>query len=805
MSKSEFRSWAIRMLKTRTGLLGRVLIDRARRVRDYARTRYALDQVDPTPSGSPPKAFALLVCRADRAGGARVPSDRCFRILFVVRPGPSVAACTRYRGYNIMEALRLEGIEADHLDDRRIPEQLEELLLYDLVVLVRRRMSPEISRLLQYSSRHSIPVIYDLDDYLFDDEVIPCSEYLREMPLAEARWLIQEFRELVLRADYYTGTTEFLKERAASLGKVSYRIPNGLNQVQLELIPRGRPGGLAYTRSRATADRLFQRHTDPSSGLPDDRACARSPARGIPWLDSDCRGRFRPGTIPGILSVRRPRGETPVCRLATTAFGNCARGHQPHSPRDNPFTEGKSDLKYYESAIVEVPSVASPTVVYQSCIEPGSNGFLARTSDDWYAAVRDLIVDSELRRRMGKRAYQHAIAHYAPLVIASHALAVYRSVLQDQRRRLGVEGNEPTVTVLLADLKRAIRDRMPALTLCNALSEAGFPVTLQIPSAACGFTAKEARSAISGQLGYEPRYGVQVGSEIACCDLLLATDFTTAFKAHSFRHRTRWAAYLVSEYEPAHLTSPESRDLATRSYRLDLELLALDPLVAHCLSQAGDLAVKLLPTWVEAVPLEVDRCHEPKSVLVIGTSSVPDHAWNEVILALQWIGWDHPDLRFLTCGAPHTHKDTDSAHWQHVPSISAPESLAILQDRPICVVVYPSGRPPWLHDLLAKGCAVIAVVACLDQTSADAENKEGVIQVPADGRMIAQAIDSLLIDPVRLGALTFHGTAYVGRLPRPVETAHALLREFRAACAPDVKLHNGGDVELVDGPHFEVA
>jgi len=66
------------------------------------------------------------------------------------------------------------------------------------------------------------------------------------------------------------------------------------------------------------------------------------------------------------------------------------------------------------------------------------------------------------------------------------------------------------------------------------------------------------------------------------------------------------------------------------------------------------------------------------------------------------------------------------------------------------------------------------------------EFQQGMIQVPADGRMIAQAIDSLLIDPVRLGALTFHGSAFVGRLPRPIATAHAPLREFRAACAPDV-------------------
>ena len=80
----------------------------------------------------------------------------------------------------------------------------------------------------------------------------------------------------------------------------------------------------------------------------------------------------------------------------------------------NAFTEGKSELKYYESALVEVPSVASPTLVYQSVIKYGTNGFLARTSDDWYTALRAMIVDSGLRRRVGKQAHSHAIEHYAP-------------------------------------------------------------------------------------------------------------------------------------------------------------------------------------------------------------------------------------------------------------------------------------------------------------------------------------------------------------------------------------------------------
>ena len=102
------------------------------------------------------------------------------------------------------------------------------------------------------------------------------------------------------------------------------------------------------------------------------------------------------------------------------------------------------------------------------------------------------------------------------------------------------------------------------------------------------------------------------------------------------------------------------------------------------------------------------------------------------------------------------------------------------------------------------GGAVIAVVACLEPTRTDTEIKEGVIQVPADSRMIAQAIDSLLIDPVRLGLINL-GAAYVGSLPRPIESARALLREFRAACSPDVKLHHDDNVELIDRLACDVA
>ena len=406
---------------------------------------------------------------------------------------------------------------------------------------------------------------------------------------------------------------------------------------------------------------------------------------------------------------------------------------------------------------------------------------------------------------MGRRAPLHAIDNYVPKVIGVRALVAYRNIVLDHRRRLGVEDDVPTVTVLLADIERAIRDRAPALTICQALVEVGIPVTLQVHSESFSFTAAEACSMIAGYLGRDPGCTVQVGSEIACCDLLLATDFTTAFVVREYQQRSRWAAYVVSEYEPAHLTSREDRARAEHSYRLGLDLLVLDASLAEMVDAGGDLGVKVLPAWVEAEPLDIVRCPDPQAVLMIGTSSVPDRAWDEGIAALQRIGSDHPHLRLVTCGAPPSCEAQCNGQFGRIASMADPAYELLLTDRPICVLLCPSGRPPWLHDLMAKGCPVIAVVASVLQAPVDVEFRAGVIQVAAEAHGITQAIESLLIDPVRLGALTIRNAAAVRSMPRPIEAARALLREFRAAGRTEVKVHFGRNDHSINDPLFDVA
>jgi len=68
---------------------------------------------------------------------------------------------------------------------------------------------------------------------------------------------------------------------------------------------------------------------------------------------------------------------------------------------DNPFERGKCGYKLIQYMACGLPVVASPVGVNCQLVEYGVNGFLAETPEEWEAALKILLADKELRRRMG--------------------------------------------------------------------------------------------------------------------------------------------------------------------------------------------------------------------------------------------------------------------------------------------------------------------------------------------------------------------------------------------------------------------
>jgi glycosyltransferase involved in cell wall biosynthesis len=83
--------------------------------------------------------------------------------------------------------------------------------------------------------------------------------------------------------------------------------------------------------------------------------------------------------------------------------------------RETYFNKCKSNLKFLELSMLEIPVIASSfsdgNSPYDKDID-GKNGILASTDQEWREATELLIKDKELRRKMGKEARKYTLKHY---------------------------------------------------------------------------------------------------------------------------------------------------------------------------------------------------------------------------------------------------------------------------------------------------------------------------------------------------------------------------------------------------------
>ena len=77
-------------------------------------------------------------------------------------------------------------------------------------------------------------------------------------------------------------------------------------------------------------------------------------------------------------------------------------------------TDAKSEIKWLEAAVCSVPSIVSATRTYREILVDGEDALLARTPEAWRTALERLIADPHLRRSIGRRAREKALAQYSP-------------------------------------------------------------------------------------------------------------------------------------------------------------------------------------------------------------------------------------------------------------------------------------------------------------------------------------------------------------------------------------------------------
>ena len=297
--------------------------------------------------------------------------------------------CGRYRVSAFAPALAasgwslaVEGVASNPIARIR---QLRRASQFDAVILQRKLLPGWQLAILRARTRR---LIFD-----FDDAILYRDSYDSRGPLSQRR--ISRFAGSVRSADLVLAGNGFLAKCATEHGARSDRVrvvPTCIDTTSYPPKPEDAPDDgrvrLVWIGSSSTFKGLEQR---------------RSLLERL--------GREVPNLVLRVIADRFPTFEwLPVEPIAWSNASEAADLSGADigisMVPDDLWTRGKCGLKTLQYGASGLPSIVDPVGVHPEIIEPGRNGFLPRSDDEWFECVRALAEDRDVRRRMGREARQ---------------------------------------------------------------------------------------------------------------------------------------------------------------------------------------------------------------------------------------------------------------------------------------------------------------------------------------------------------------------------------------------------------------
>jgi glycosyltransferase involved in cell wall biosynthesis len=391
---------------------------RLRGWREPAAAEGGPDAPAPTVAMTPRRALRLQTARR-LAGGTAPP-----HIVYI--SGEDHTPGHAYRVQRPAEAALAAGCTVATISLADIAARMEDLARASIVVIWRAPWSAETERLLRILQLNGTRFIYDIDDLMFDPALarVDVIDGIRSMGFeaAETAAFFARVQSLMQHADACTCTTTELAFQIRRFQKPAYVLPNGfdasahaLSRLALRRRRAATPDGrlrIGYAGGSRTHQRDFAQAAGAVARLLAERPEAvlvlfRSPDGRLPLVDLT--------EFPDLAA--RPdqiewRAMVPIEELPA----ELARFDINLAPLEtgNVFCEAKSELKYFEAALVEVCTVASPTGPLARAIRDGETGFLAADEPAFHAIMRDLLDDPARRARVAHAAYLDVLWQWGP-------------------------------------------------------------------------------------------------------------------------------------------------------------------------------------------------------------------------------------------------------------------------------------------------------------------------------------------------------------------------------------------------------
>ena len=322
-----------------------------------------------------------------------------------------------YRSFHVAEELELHGLKCSvTLQDN--PLLVSYTNKFSVFVFHRTLYTGGVIKLIKKIKEQNKEIIFETDDLVYDPKFLEHMDYFKNMNALERKLYENGVGGEILRNPYVkvcTTTTTFLANKLKEENKEVFIVPNKLSNKDLEIakeilqeLSSWKSKSLAlgevrigYFSGTISHNKDFATITDALMEIMEKYVNIKLVLAGS--LDIENKLNKFKNRIEHLLFVPRVKH-----------FQNIANVDINISPLEigNPYCESKSELKFFEAGILEIPTVASVTQTFCEAISDGIDGFVARDTAEWVEKISKLVESEELRKTMGEKARAKALQDY---------------------------------------------------------------------------------------------------------------------------------------------------------------------------------------------------------------------------------------------------------------------------------------------------------------------------------------------------------------------------------------------------------
>lgn len=333
-------------------------------------------------------------------------------VLYVVEDAKSTQF--RYRIKNVMEALensnewQVEWVLKSNLST-------VDFSSINLVVVLRQTgKDGVVPNFVEKAHKNGLKVLFDLDDLIFDyKDLLILMKGTNSKNVAYWTGYVWGIRRIAKKVDGFITTNEFLAEKLKrSFEKPTGVVRNSLNKDQIEKSekivekksPRAGVGSkflIGYFSGSPTHAKDFAMIEPDLLKFLRSHDNVRLSVVGYMRFSKQMQEMIDTGRV----EVMPPVEYLNLQELISKVDINIA----PLVLND--FTNCKSELKFFESAIVDTATIASPSYTFKKVISDGENGFLAEPNE-WYSKLEYVYNNPKEVQKVAENAKKTALDKY---------------------------------------------------------------------------------------------------------------------------------------------------------------------------------------------------------------------------------------------------------------------------------------------------------------------------------------------------------------------------------------------------------